>query len=121
MKNPGRKVLMAQTIYYAVTGLWPLLHISSFMAVSGWKTDVWLVKTLSALIFCIALAFGTDLYYQRKNSLSIVVLAISCAIAFSVVDIYYVSAGVISQVYLIDAGLQLLFSGCWIACVKFRS
>jgi hypothetical protein len=33
-----------------VGGLWPLLHLKSFEAVFGPKTDRWLVKTVSGLL-----------------------------------------------------------------------
>jgi hypothetical protein len=42
--------LWVQAIYYLLTALWGLFHIESFMAVTGPKTDVWLVKTVSVLI-----------------------------------------------------------------------
>jgi hypothetical protein len=34
----------------ALGGLWPLVHLSSFEAVLGPKTDRWLVKTVCGLL-----------------------------------------------------------------------
>lgn len=39
-----------QGIYYVASGLWPLLHMRSFEAVTGPKRDKWLVNTVGALI-----------------------------------------------------------------------
>lgn len=42
----GRKILVfpfIQGCYYLITLIWPLVHIKSFMAVTGYKRDVWLV------------------------------------------------------------------------------
>jgi cytochrome b subunit of formate dehydrogenase len=41
---------LSQGSYYVLTGLWPLLHRSSFLAVTGPKVDLWLVNTVGALL-----------------------------------------------------------------------
>src|SRR5690242_4677941 len=38
-----------QGAFFVATGLWPILHLRSFEAVTGPKTDRWLVKTFGAL------------------------------------------------------------------------
>src|SRR5690606_20176976 len=43
---PGR----AQGWYYLASGVWPLVHYRSFIAVTGPKADDWLVRTFGALI-----------------------------------------------------------------------
>ncbi|VTR52312.1 Uncharacterised protein [Sphingobacterium thalpophilum] len=45
-----------QGIYYCLTGIWPVIHISSFMAVTGPKTDLWLVKMVGLLSLAIGLS-----------------------------------------------------------------
>ena len=45
-----RVMLLGQGAYYAVTGLWPLIHMRSFEAISGPKRDQWLVKTIGLLL-----------------------------------------------------------------------
>lgn len=42
--------------YYVVTGLWPLIHLTSFEAVTGPKTDDWLVHMVGLLAASIGLA-----------------------------------------------------------------
>src|SRR4051794_41964369 len=42
-------VLRAQGAYYTLTGLWPLVHMASFEAVTGPKTDDWLVRMVGLL------------------------------------------------------------------------
>jgi hypothetical protein len=49
-------ILLVQGIYWLVTGVWGLVDIVSFMKVTGPKTDVWLVKTVSVLIVVISLS-----------------------------------------------------------------
>ncbi|MGV3629791.1 MAG: hypothetical protein ACO1O6_01220 [Bacteroidota bacterium] len=108
------KLLLFQSLYYLVTALWPLFHITSFMAVTGHKTDVWLVKTVSMLILCVSLAFLLDLY-RREASSGIVLLAVSCTVGFIAIDLYYNFSGVIREIYLADALIQLFFLCFWLS------
>lgn len=43
-------VALAQGVYYIVTCLWSLLSIDTFQRATGPKTDLWLVKTVGALV-----------------------------------------------------------------------
>ena len=49
-----RDVAIAQSLYYGVTGVWPLVSRRSFEAVTGRKTDWWLVQTFSLTLLPIA-------------------------------------------------------------------
>ena len=44
-----RDPLLAQSVYYVSTGVWPIVHLRSFMALTGRKRDTWLVQTFGAL------------------------------------------------------------------------
>jgi hypothetical protein len=51
MKAPSATTLsLVQGAFYAATGLWALVDLDSFMAVTGPKTDHWLVKTVGILV-----------------------------------------------------------------------
>ncbi len=41
---------LGQGLYYALTGLWPLISISTFQAVTGPKAEHWLVRTVGVLV-----------------------------------------------------------------------
>lgn len=90
----------AQGVYYLVTGLWPFLHLRSFLAVTGPKRDIWLVRTVGAL----AAAIGIPLLRGESRT-----LATTSALAFAAIDVGYVAAGRISPVYLSDAAAQAGF------------
>src|SRR5438067_11801258 len=45
-----RSVAIAQGAYFVATGIWPLLHMPSFEAVTGPKVDKWLVRTVGVLV-----------------------------------------------------------------------
>lgn len=93
-----KRILLFQGLYYLLTGLWPLLHLRSFLAVTGDKTDLWLVKMVGTL----AATIGIYLIYSIRHQPARL-LAILSAISFASIDIYYVYQNVISPVYLGDA------------------
>jgi len=101
-----RRALAALAAYYLVTGTWPLVSMRSFEAVTGPKTDRWLVKMVGALAVAngTALAFGT---LQDEIADETLVLAACSALAFASIDLVYVARGRISAVYLGDAALEL--------------
>jgi hypothetical protein len=54
-------IVRVQGAYYVGSGLWPVLHIRSFEALTGPKTDRWLVRSygvLTAAIGVVLLASG---------------------------------------------------------------
>lgn len=113
MSKLFKMLLWVQGLYTLVTALWGLLHIESFMAVTGPKTDIWLVKTVSVLLLAIA---ATLLTYIKVKShpLPAIVLGGLTAFAMAGIDIYYHFAGVIRWVYLLDAAAELVFVACWL-------
>lgn len=49
-RGPLSVVAALQGLFYLATGVWPLIHIDSFLAVTGSKTDLWLVYTVGLLV-----------------------------------------------------------------------
>ena len=100
------QVLRVQGLYYVLTGVWPLVHLRSFEAVTGPKTDDWLVHMVGLLVVVI----GATLLVAarpRQGRREVLVLAVGSAIAFTMIDVWYVVAGTISRVYLADAGVEV--------------
>jgi hypothetical protein len=100
-----RTILTLQAIYYLSTGIWPLVHLASFEAVTGQKTDDWLVQTVGVLAAVIgaALFIGSRRRPPNRETLSLSVLN---ALGFLAVDVFFVFRGVISRIYLADAVVQ---------------
>lgn len=115
-----RIIPLIQTIYYTITAVWPLLHIQSFMDVTGEKTDVWLVKTVSLLLlpYCFLLLYLTVNY---KRNFIIVIAIMICCLGLAAVEGYYYFRKVIKWVYLVDAIIQMIFFGYWIHHIKINS
>src|SRR5687767_2403465 len=101
-----------QAAYFFLTGVWPIVHVRSFMAVTGPKRDVWLVKTVGALITVIAVVIAMAAW-RRAVSAEIVTLAIASAAALTAVDVWYVARRVIAKIYLVDAVAEVLLIAAW--------
>ena len=115
-----RPLLGTQCIYTLMTAVWPLIHIGSFMEVTGYKTDVWLVKTVGALLISVSLCMGSHLFI-RTDHRPVVVLCVVSALAFIGIDFYYGLNDVISDIYIADGILQICFLIGWTYLVLTNS
>jgi hypothetical protein len=103
-----RKFVIAHSLYLLGVGLWPLISMQSFIAVTGYKTDQWLVHQVGLL----AIAIGIVLIIasrKYKLDLLLVRLALYSTVSFLFIDVFYSVNGTISKIYLVDALIQLLF------------
>ena len=113
----ARGVAVVQALYYIATGVWPLVSMETFLAVTGPKTDLWLVDTVSVLIIAIGAALLVAAW--RGMSPEAVTLAIASIIALTGIDVVYVTRRVIPPVYLLDAlGEVALLVGWLIAALQ---
>lgn len=104
-----------QGFYFVITGIWPIIHIRSFLKVTGPKTDLWLVKTVGLLITVI----GVTLFYAPVPTAFL--LGITSALALGNIDVIYVAKGTISKVYLLDAVAQLALLMWWLVYFTYIS
>jgi hypothetical protein len=106
-------IALIQAIYFGLTGLWPIVHIRSFMAVTGPKTDIWLVKTVGVLIIAIAIPLLTSALHH-KITIDIRLLAILSSLGLTAIDVIYVAKKVISKIYLLDAVAEMMLIIAWL-------
>jgi hypothetical protein len=106
-----RRIATVQGTYFLTTGLWPIVHLPSFEAVTGPKTEGWLVKTVGLLTAaiggCLLLAG------RRRVAPEVRWLAVASAAAFGGVDVWYAARRRISPVYLLDAVAQAAVIAAW--------
>jgi hypothetical protein len=105
-----RRVPVLQGVYFLLTGVWPLISMRSFEAVTGPKVDRWLVKTVGVLIAVIGASLLAD---ARRPSRGATVLGAGSAAALGGVDVIYALRGRISKIYLLDAVLEAGLVGLW--------
>jgi hypothetical protein len=106
-------LILVQSIYLMITAIWPLLSIDSFMAITGYKTDTWLVMTVAALLLAVSLCMALYLVI-RTDRRPAALLGMCTAVALVSIDVYYVAHRIISKIYLLDAAIQLVILVSWI-------
>lgn len=108
-----------QAVYFFLTAIWPFIHLESFLFVTGPKTDIWLVKTVSLLLLPYAVLLVYLSFSGKKNL--IIALSISiCCLSLIIIDLYYYFKGVIRWVYLIDCFLQIFFLIYWMYYIRLK-
>lgn len=112
-----RFTALFQSIYFFLTGIWPLLHIHSFMMITDLKTDLWLVRTVGFLILSVSLAIFTA-FIKKEINTSIAVLGISSDLFLGFIDIYYSFKNIIPDIYLADAFIEALIITLWLISFK---
>lgn len=119
-RRPRSRLRRAATIqagYYVASGIWPIFSRSTFEAVTGPKTDYWLVRTVGALATAIGATLGLAASRNRVSD-ELAVLGIGSALGFATVDAFYVATGRISRVYLVDALLECVIAAEWRAGLR---
>ena len=108
----GRAIAAGQGAYFFLAGVWPLVSLRTFYAVTGPKRDGWLVQTVGSLIACIG---GTLLLGARRRVVSPEVrwLGASSAAALMAVDMVFVARRRIPRIYLADAVAELGLLAGW--------
>jgi hypothetical protein len=108
----GVVLARAHGVLNVVGGVWPLVHISSFEAVFGPKTDRWLVKTVAGLLIVNGLAqLATSPSAEGMRQARR--LGVGTAAVLAAIDLVYVPAGRISKMYLLDAALEVAWIMAW--------
>ena len=111
----NKEAILARTqgFFYVVTGIWPLVSIRTFEAVTGPKFDRWLVKTTGLLIAVV----GTTLLVSGRRGRvppEIALLGGGGAAALGTCSLVYALRGRISRVYLLDAAVELALAATWL-------
>ena len=108
-----KALCFVQGMYTLVTALWAIVDINSFMAITGPKTDTWLVKTVAVLLIPFAICFLLGVRSNTDGFL-IIVLGLTSAMGLIFIDFYYSMNGTISRIYQADGVLQAIFFLLWI-------
>lgn len=111
---------LGQGIYYLATGVWALVSIRTFEAVTGPKTDRWLVKTVGVLVSVI----GSVLIlagWRRRVEPEPALLAAGSAAGLAAIDTVYAMRGRISKVYLLDTVVEVALVAAWAAALTAGS
>jgi hypothetical protein len=113
-------LLAIQGSYTFITAIWPIIHINSFMWISGYKHDVWLVKTVGVCLLAISVCLLTSIF-SKGNILPIAALALFISVGLAYVDFYYALNNVIRAIYMADGVIEIVFALCWLITLRKRN
>jgi hypothetical protein len=102
-----------QAVYFGLTGIWPIVHMPSFLAVTGPKHDLWLVRTVGLLILAVAIPLAMAAWRGTVVP-EVFALAVASSAALTIVDVVYVARGTIRKIYLADAAAELVLLAAWV-------
>ncbi len=108
-----RALAGAQAAYYVVTGVWPLVHMRSFEAVTGKKREPWLVQTVGVLVTSIGASLGMAAR-RRHATAETRTLGATSAAALAGIGIWHRYRTGLRRIYLADAALELLIAAAWL-------
>jgi len=108
-----------QGAYWLLTGIWPFVHLRSFLWVTGPKEDIWLLYTVSVLITVVG-AVLLLAGFSRRVTPEIKWLGIAGAVGLAGIDSYYALSDVIRNVYLLDAAGELVLVLLWVWAGKME-
>jgi hypothetical protein len=122
---PAVALAWLQGSYFFLTGIWPIVHLRSFLWVTGPKTDHlvtgreedhWLLMTVSVLIVSVGLTLLVSAY-RRSVSAEIATLAIAASLGLTAIDVIYVARQVIWPIYLLDAVIEVILISAWLVAL----
>jgi len=103
---------MAQGVYYALAGLWPLGLIHLFRATAG--ETMWLSQVAGVLMLVIGAALCIAAY-RHNRAIEVWTIGLGIAGGLLALELASIIHGGISPAYLIDAFLQAGIVALWVA------
>ncbi len=105
MPESRRTALRLQAAYYVATGAFPFVSRRAFEAVTGPKTDWWLVQMVGLLAVTVGTAIALETREPQAGNATCT-LAVLSAFSFAGIDVAYATSGRISKIYLADAAIE---------------
>lgn len=112
MRIDRRALAGVQGAFLVVAGLWPIVHLRSFAAVTGPKPEGWLVKTVGALI---AVAGGALVHAARRDEVTPPLALLGAGISATLGGAagWYAAKGRIAPIYFADTVVESAFVAAW--------
>jgi hypothetical protein len=110
-----RRVAALHAAYYVSTGLWPLLHRSTFERLTGRKADFWLAQTVGVTVSAIGAGLAHAASRRRPVPVELRTVACGAAAGLALIDLLFVARRRIPPVYLLDAATEAALISAWAA------
>jgi hypothetical protein len=113
MRRPTPEdVALAQAAVYVPTAIWPFVSRRAFEAVTGPKSEWWLVQTVALLVGVLGGGLGVAARRGRVTP-ELAAMGAGTAAALAAVDVVYVARGRIRWTYLLDAVAEAACVAGW--------
>jgi hypothetical protein len=109
--DAARLVARGQGLYYLATGVWPILSMRTFEAVTGRKRDRWLVRVVGVL----AIAFGGLVLREANRPRPEPAPGLAGSAAFGAASLWYWASGRLNHAYALDGIFEAATFGAWLA------
>ena len=108
-----RQVAAAQAAVYVPTGIWPFASRRAFEAVTGPKTEWWLVQTVGLLVTAVGAGLAEA---ARRDAVTreLGLVAAGCAASLAAIDVAYVATGRLRWTYMLDAAAEVALVAGWV-------
>jgi hypothetical protein len=113
------RVLRTQGGYYLASGLWAVVNRRGFEALTGRKTDYWLVRTVGLLAAAIGVSLVAGTRGGRASS-ETALLGVAAGASFTTIDLVYVARRRIRPVYLGDAAVHAVLAAVALSSSRNR-
>lgn len=102
----------AQGLFNVIGGAWPIVSLRSFEFVYGKKRDIFLQKTVGALLLSIGCV---QLVHSENSEAEAVVKSLGLATAMSLlaIDLIYIPRGEMRKTYIQDALCEMGWIAAW--------
>ncbi len=110
----SRYLILAHGGYLCIGGLWPLIHMDSFEAVTGPKVDEFLVRSIALILLLTAAVLFSQLH-GKELELSAVIMGMGISLILGSIAIISAALGYIRAVYFLDGALHVLFGIGWLS------
>jgi len=120
MRIERTHIAAAQSALFIMSGLWPVVHLKSFEAVTGPKREGWLVKTVGLLVASVGAGLALAAARRQVSDEAALVGALSAG-SLAGVALRYASTRRISPVYFVDALLHASCVAGWLATARSRT
>jgi ribonuclease P protein component len=105
-------------VFFIGTGIWPLLHRTSFERVTGAKRDFWLAQTVGVAVASIGAGLAQAAAAQSRVPREMRTVAMTSAAGLAALDVVFVARRRISPVYLADAAAEAALVVGWLTAKR---
>ena len=114
VRTARSRTWVAHALYFGIGGIWAVAGRRSFEAITGPKSDYWLVRTVGGLLAAVGGVIGLAGASQRITP-EIRWLAVTTSGVLTAIDLVYTASGRVRRVYLLDAIANAILIGGWLA------